>query len=304
LIILDNIENFSILNPFWSDFQHGTVLLTGRDSFPSLSAVSILSGSERLTPFTAAEGTELISKRLRGKIPGTVDDADAAQLAKRFGYLPLFIEHMTSLIEMSEVSLSKFFEEHPENSDRDLQDLALDCPWYTSSIAKAIEAHLNKLDCNTKFVLDIMAFFDPDEIPERLVTSGAAVAESLNSKVQYHLAHLLKSSFLGKFEEQKNQEVCFNIHRLVRDAALRSSSNLQAAFDNAVLLLRRSFPLQKFSRDHMVEDWIECEVFQAHVLSLHHNYTELRKKASLKASFEYIELVYSCSWYVQAYDWR
>lgn len=276
------------------------MLLTGRDSFPSLAAVSMLSGSERLTPFTAAEGTELISKRLRGRIPGTVNDADAAQLAKRFGYLPLFIEHMTSFIQVSEISLSKFFEEHPENSDRDLQDVALGCPWYTSSIAKAIEAHLHKLDCHTKLALDIMAFFDPDEIPERLVMSGAAVAESLKSKVQYQkaLANLSQFSLLGKFEERKNQERCFNIHRLVRDAALRSSSNLQAAFDNAVNLLRRSFPLQKFSRDHMVEDWIECEVFQAHVLALHHNYTELRKKTSLKASFEYIELVYSCSWYV------
>ena len=301
LLILDNVDDFKVLNSFWPDLQHGSVLITSRDSSPELESVRPFVEVVALMPFSPDEGEELIKKRLTGKISGAFDDNSAAKLAKFLGYFPLYMAQAASFIESSRYTLSRFYELSPELADDELQDWHTDGLWYPSSVARALESHITKLDSQLKTVLKTMAFFDPDRIPERLLISRDKQVRALSTPFQCQsaLVNLERHSFIhfdivGINGAEKN----INMHRLVRDAALRLDTNTQEAFDNAVHLLRQSFPLQGLARDHMVEDWGKCEEFQPHVLALHKRYMELRTRQSLQASNEFLELVYSCSWCV------
>ncbi|KAL6825598.1 hypothetical protein J3E69DRAFT_355584 [Trichoderma sp. SZMC 28015] len=266
---------------------------------PRVAAVTSTSRSHRLVQLSPYEGTEFVKKRLKEKIQGDIDDDSAADLAKRFAYYPLYMYHMTSFIEMASLTLDGFYEqlESEPAADDELQDLCVDSPWYTKSVAKAIESHMAKLDPQAREILTAVAFFDPDSIPERLLLSTDGKVSYLSSAIkrQKILFSLSQPSFIYINTDDESSERCISLHRLVRDAALRSDFEPQKAFETAVWLLRKSFPLHKMSRDHMVEDWAECEAFQPHVLALHDRYLDFRKRGVLAPSFESIELIYSCA---------
>ncbi|KAI0456505.1 P-loop containing nucleoside triphosphate hydrolase protein [Xylaria acuta] len=304
LLILDNVDNTQILNPLWSDLHHGSVLITSRDPIPWVEEVTHSSRNFRLLHLSPHDSAKLIQGKLEKKLKGGIDYSSAADLAKRFGYYPLYMDQMTSFIESSTLTLAEFYEQlESEPSDDELQDFRFDNAWYTSSVAKAIESHMAKLssfDFEARNILSVIAFFDPDSIPERLLLSTDRQIACLSSTVrrQKVLSTLIRPSFIYLNSGGPGQERCVSLHRLVRDAALRSESAPQRAFDTAVALLRNSFPLHRMSRDHMVEDWAECEIFQPHVLSLHHHYLDIRDRGVVTPTFDFIELIYSCAWYL------
>ncbi|KAJ2985968.1 hypothetical protein NUW58_g1594 [Xylaria curta] len=304
LLILDNVDNAQLMNPLWSDLHHGSVLITSRDPIPEVTAVTQHSRNFRLLHLLPDEGAKLIKGRLGAKIREGIDDSSAADLAKRFEYYPLYMDQMTSFIESSTLTLAEFYEQlESESSDNELQDFHLDTLWYRSSVAKAIESHMAKLssfDFEARNILSVIAFFDPDSIPEGLLLSADGQVASLSSTVrrQKVLSALNRPSFIYFDSGDLARERRIRLHRLVRDAALRSELSPQKAFDTAVVLLRNSFPLHGMSRDHMVEDWAKCETFQPHVLSLHQHYLDFRDRGVVTPTFKFIELIYSCAWYL------
>ncbi|KAK0732132.1 hypothetical protein B0H67DRAFT_474708, partial [Lasiosphaeris hirsuta] len=269
---------------------------------PALSAVTPYSGMAQLLPFNPQEATEMIKKRLEG-IPDPISDESAARLADRLGYFPLYMDQVLSFIESPPyaLSLDQFYQQCPEVADLDdeLQGLDPHGLWDSSGVAVAMEAHLNKiLTPQHKVVLKTMAFFDPDDIPERLLFSSSLPSWALSTQLRQQkvLKHLSRYSFIVPSGRGDRAERSFSIHRLIRDAALRLDTSTQTTFDNAVGLLRHAFPLHGLARDHMVEDWVECEAFHLHVLALHQRYLEIRLKEAIVASYEFLELVYSCAW--------
>jgi hypothetical protein len=302
LLILDNLDDARILNPLWSNLGRGSVLITSREPIPGIKAVTHSSRNCRLVQLSPSEGQELIKKRLRGQIYSAIDDDAAADLAKRFAYYPLYIDQMTSLMESAPLTLAEFYGQlGSEQADHELQDFAMSSPWYSISVAKAIESHIAKLhsfNAQAADILTTLAFFDPDSIPERLLLSAIGLVPCVSSVLRWKkiLFTLSRSSFVYRDPDGASEKEHIHMHRLVRDAALRSAPTLQSAFETAVQLLRRSFPLHKMSRDHMVEDWAVCEVFQPHVLSLHSQYVAFRNGGAIAPSFDFIELIYSCAW--------
>lgn len=82
------------------------------------------------------------------KIQGDINDDSAADLAKRFAYYPLYMYHMTSFIEVASLKLGEFYKqlESEPVADNELQDLCVDSPWCTKSVAEAVESHMAKLN--------------------------------------------------------------------------------------------------------------------------------------------------------------
>ncbi|KAM5354320.1 hypothetical protein ACJ41O_000969 [Fusarium nematophilum] len=308
LMVFDNVDDFTLLNPWWSDLGGGSVLLTSRDPFPGLSSISSSGRSFQLLRFTEAESSQLVKRRLQDCIQGCLDEKSAASLASKLEHYPLYIDQMTSFFSSCFSScpgtvsdLEAFLQS--DSGDHELQDVHMDNVWYPSSIAKVLEAHMTKLgsrDIEARALLTTIAFFDPDRIPLLLLPSGDGHITCLSSRLrrEHALSSLTRRSFLYGNPETGHDNRWFSMHRLVRDAALRSDATLQQAFDNAVYLLRQSFPLHGVARDHMVEQWAECETFQPHVLSLHQRYLELQRQSLLQASFDFVELIYSCAWYL------
>lgn len=129
LIILDNVDNPQLLNPLWSDLHHGSVLITSRDPIPTVTAVTQQSQNFRLQRLFPDEGAEFIKRRLGEQLYGGIDNSSAADLAKRFGYYPLYMEQMTLFIESSTLTLAEFYEQLEfEACEKEFQDLHLDTP--------------------------------------------------------------------------------------------------------------------------------------------------------------------------------
>ncbi|KAF4430287.1 pfs domain-containing [Fusarium acutatum] len=302
LLILDNVEDIQILNPFWSNLQHGSVLITSRDPIPDITCITQKSYKFKLKELLPEEGAEYVKRRLDGNIEGNIDQESAAGLAKRFAFYPLYMDQMISFVESSTLTLAQFYDQlESEIGGYELQNLTAGGLWYTESLAQAIESHIAKtklLDAQAREILTTVAFFDPDAIPESLLLSPDGKVHCLSSslKRQRILSSLSRPSFIQLNTGDSSQSRCISLHRLVRDAALRLDKGIQEAFDRSVCLLRTSFPLHKMSRDHMVEEWADCEIYQPHVLSLYHQYRDQRKR--LVPSFDFIELIYSCSWYL------
>jgi len=243
----------------------------------------------------------MVKKRLEGRIPGAFNDSLALNLAKRLAFFPLYMDQVSSFIESTKMALDQFDQICPGISDDELQCLSPDSLWHSSSVAQAIEAPIvMKLDRETRRVLATISFFDPDQIPEKLLISATGEVPVLSTafRSKQVLLSLARYSLIYLDVGEIRQDRCISLHRLVRDAALRLEPNPQAIFDDAVKLLRDRFPLHGLARDHMVEQWDECETFQPHVLALHRQYQEIKAKECLQASFDFIELVYSCAWYV------
>lgn len=261
-------------------------------------AISPLIQTTLLTIFSHEECTELIKKRLNGRVPGSLDDASAAELARYLGHrFPLYMDQVASFIVESDYTLAQFYERC--GSAHELQQINPQNPWYDHSVSQAIGDHIMRsLEPRFKTVLKTMAFFDPDEIPEGLLVSKSNRIPILSSpmKCQTVLNHLSRHSFVHPGNRGNTEDRYLVMHRLVRDSALRMDTNTQEAFDNAVHLLRQAFPLHGLARDHMVEFWEECEEYQPHVLALHRRYLKLRDCESLTASYDFLELVYSCAW--------
>lgn len=244
----------------------------------------------------------MLARRLKGVIPGVFNETSAAHLASRLAYFPLYMVHVVSFIEASRLSLDEFYQFSLEGTDpdREWQQLATEALWNSDSVARAMEAHMaRRLTPQDKIVLKTMAFFDPDQIPERLLLSVTLSCWTISTPLgcQDVLNRLSRYSLVDFHKRGDGGERFVGMHRLVRDAALRLDGSTQAAFDNAVHLLRHAFPLQGLARDHMVEDWAECEAFQPHVLALHQRYLELQRREPIDISYDFLELVYSCAWY-------
>lgn len=310
-MVLDNVDDPQILNPYWSDMlSSGSLLITSKENIPRLAALVDASDSALLEPFSETEGTSMIKRRLGTKgQEQQLDDQLAASLARRFGFYPLYMDQMASYIESDPVPLSEWQRRLDEEFGKnELQDVDPEGPWYRISVAKAMETHVMKLDAPNRLVLATIGFFDPDNIPEKLLLSRNGGIENLETPFKRHktLQRLSKPSLVqvqpsphdGAITGGQEHGRWISLHRLVRDSAIRSCPDLQKAFDNAIHLLRQAFPLHKPSRDHMVEDWDDCETFQPHVLALHRRYTELRDQRAMIPSFNFIELIYSCAWYV------
>jgi hypothetical protein len=67
----------------------------------------------------------------------------------------------------------------------------------------------------------------------------------------------------------------------------------QGAFNAAVHLLHQYFPLQSEARNHMNENWAECELY---ITAFHDRYCKLLERTTLTLSYDFIELLYCCAW--------
>lgn len=300
LLILDNVDNFDVLNKYWSSFASGSILLTSRDALPKLAAVSESSESVRLVPFTPEEGTEMLKKRFENLRDAGNNGWTIEALARRFGFYPLYMDQMASFIEADPMPLSDWYYRRltGEFAESELQDIDPNSPWYSQSIAKAIEQHISRLNAEDRLVLSTIAFFDPDNIPERLLLMKSGRIPNLSTPVrrQATLQRLARSSFIHLNPARGGKPGtgrCINIHRLVCEAAIRTCFDVQAALNNAMELLCQEF---RCSPSMIPQGTEELRELDTHFQGFWRRYLEMRKSTKLTPSWAFIQLAYTRTW--------
>lgn len=296
LLVLDNADDISIVREFWPNTDKGSVIVTSQN--PASKRCLAFKGAE-VTPFTPSDGVGF-TRFLLGAKSEKEEDSDVARIPKALGYLPIAIDQMVSIILEADCTISKFQEMY---DDREQADELQETPFaqnqgYAKTVAAVFEISLARLNENARSALQILAFFDPDQIPESLLTDSTNTILYLSkATVREKVFRDLRSfSLISRNPTRKTLAV----HRLLRDAAFRSLGSslqkIQSTFETVVQLASQSFPKQSPSREHMTESWGTCETFVQHIISLHDRFVEIDPKNPLQVPVEFIELLYNCAW--------
>ncbi len=181
LLILDNMEDLSILNDFIPPGSKGSILLTTRTQSTRTFAHRI--NLEQMEP---DEGALLLLRRaVRIECDAPLEAAPAAdcsaarEISRIMGGLPLALDQAGAYIEETACSLSDYLERYQRRRPTllDLRDFrgGVSTP-HPQSVTATFTLPFELVERTNPAAADLLrlcAFLHPDAIPEALLTEGA-----------------------------------------------------------------------------------------------------------------------------------
>lgn len=174
LIIFDNLEDVHILSQIWPTSNKGSIIITSRSPAVAARRAKMILQLKSFEEDTAVD----ILHELTGLQPVDSNNAKAArEICQLIGGLPLAIVHMSSFILDRGHSYEEFLALYRKHAERIfIKDQSqVD---YDHTLNTVWDISLLSLSANARVLLDLLAFFDPDSIPERLfINTRAKVLE-------------------------------------------------------------------------------------------------------------------------------
>jgi len=171
LLIFDNAENPGQIEPYLPQTASGHVLITSRNQ--AFGGIASGLQVEELPP---DESVELLLKRSgREKTATPADRADAARLAEELGYLPLALNQAAAYIEATGATFGNYlnlFKSKQKDRLADGRNLRQD----ERTIAGTWDLSIQKVEKESPAALQLLnlcAFFAPDDIPRAMLQAGA-----------------------------------------------------------------------------------------------------------------------------------
>jgi hypothetical protein len=231
------------------------------------------------------------------------DLAAAKQIVQRLGYLPIAILQATQFIRKDGLTLRQFLAAYNErrlisasiNTATSSDQVNLSTIWNMSYKA---------LTADQRDLLNLLSFFDPDRIPQNMITEGAAKAVREGKTMLQFIADdkrfrrgrsgLVKSSLVTQ-NEFTNE---LWLHRLVQNSThiRMDRKSYQEAFDRALAILMARWPMTDPDNRHQVELWPSQNILLPHALSLARFYDESQSSEfALYADPEILILLFNAS---------
>lgn len=175
LIIFDNLEDARILSQIWPTSSKGSVIITSRrPAIAARRAEMII----HLKPFEEDRAVDILYE-LTGLLPVDSNDAKAArEICREIGGLPLAMVHMSLFMLERGHSYTEFISLYRKHAERIfIKDQSqID---YDHTLNTVWDVSLLPLSANARALLDLLTFFDPDFIPERVFVSSRAKVPEL-----------------------------------------------------------------------------------------------------------------------------
>ncbi len=269
LLVFDNLEDLSLLQPFSPSARQGAMLITTR-----LRSLEGLSYTFELPPLPDDEGVQFLLHRTKLADPIVSSDPLSPELAepalaivKALGGLPLALDQAGAYIERTGCSLKEYlhlFQHHQISLLAERSELA----HHPASVVKTFLLSFERIVQANEAAADLLrlcAFLAPDAIPEELFTKGASslgapLETIITDSYQFNqtLGEALRYSLLGR----QPQNHTLSIHRLVQ-AVLQdtlSETERRTWAERAVQAVNAAFP----EVEH--DTWELCERLLPHVL--------------------------------------
>jgi hypothetical protein len=303
----EDSEDGSILNEYWPRGKHGSVLITAR----ARASLATFTGSFcEIDRLEESDSIELLLKM--GKVHDTDENRhENRQLAKsicqQLGCLPLGVASASELLVAKSHSLKELTrvtnEELIEDAGRFEQTNLTE---YAHSLKIVWEIHYNKLkrtSQNAVSLLNILAFLDPDNIREDVITEGAAKStdEDLHwlrneQAFRKQRTNLYNSTLVMRNADQAQMQM----HRLPQSYVhvRMSQKESQAAFDAAFELINCLWPFQNYEKRHDKSLWEAQESCVDHVAHLAERYrlSTFREETRLSSGPNFARLIVSAAW--------
>jgi tetratricopeptide (TPR) repeat protein len=257
LLVFDNAGSRAAVRDYVPQGR-GAVIITSRD--PVWSGVATPFGLDVLTP---AEAVAFLCNRT-----GDTGAAAATVLAEVLGQLPLALEQAAAYIEDTGGSLQHYRELFDEHHAALLRQGRLSTE-YPDTVATTWTLSIGNVDEAARALLNLCAFFAPEEIPlEAIQEAAGRLPSPLDNmaadavRLDSAIAGLLRFSLIGRKGED------LSVHRLVQAVIHErlEDAERQAWAAAAVGVLSARFP---FDSDD-VRTWPVCARLLPHALQAGH----------------------------------
>ena len=304
LLVFDNVNDANLLSEYWpAAGSSGAILVTSRDSLAKTPFYQIHDGID-LPPLSGQDTAELLLK-----LTWREDDPEERKLSMKvaeiLGGFPLALTQMAGVINRQSLSFSEFLQRYEEEETHGaLFHLSLEPSHKRTNYAHTLASvwALEKLRYSSG-LLDIMAFLDPDGIPEKeYLVSMVGKVKLLDypttiEAYQEARYELLKSSLIMNDRSASR----LTVHRLVQDGARAKMSTERSTevFATAVDLLWSLWPEAESGVRHHVARWKDCEQLSPHVLRLKEHYVRAGKavRSRLIDNLKFATILNELGWY-------
>ncbi|MEO8327092.1 MAG: FxSxx-COOH system tetratricopeptide repeat protein [Nitrospirota bacterium] len=262
LLILDNADDLSLIQPFIQGLQTGHILLTTRaQATGTISRVEVRELPEQ-------EGAVFLLRRAKLADKGTSYETisqelrtQALAIVKELAGLPLALDQAGAYIEETQCGLVGYLNLYNTHGVDLLKERGLFAPGHPDPVATTwVLSYQNIEQANPAAaeLLRFCAFLAPDGIPEELITQNASELGDLLGPVAENplllnkaIGEILKYSLLNR----KIQSKTLDIHRLVQ-AVIQNSLDEETkpqVREQVVRAMNHVFPEVEF------HNWPHCD---------------------------------------------
>ncbi|WEW59212.1 hypothetical protein PRK78_004681 [Emydomyces testavorans] len=301
LLIFDNVEKAEILDQIWPASNKGSVIITTRSPAIASKRATMLM---HLECFTGEIGVETLYSLTRNHPSAENDTVAAEKICELLGGLPLAIAQVSEFIQDRGCSYEEFLAIYRKSADKVFarSEAPLE---YSHTLSTVWDVSLQNLSLNSSTLQNMLAFLDPDLIPERLLTNTKA--QITDPRLQFlfddfdfgdAIIELNRASLIHRQSTPK----ALSVHRMVQFAVFKRLPLADSLFylDNTIQLLYYGFPNTWNQRGnkqgHGWFSWETCSAVLPHVSWL----MGLTEKYQLKATNSelYAELIFRAGQYL------
>lgn len=162
--MFDNTDDPHSLAPYWPvnlNVRGAVIITTQLSYFPSITDCF---EKRRMIPFGPEEGARCLFNYLQRKPFDDGEESVARKISECIGGSPLALATVGGYLGPSKQSLRKFLDHY--KSTRFSESTVKP---YDLTLATVFDVALRELDDDARGVLEILAFLNPDEIPEEIL---------------------------------------------------------------------------------------------------------------------------------------
>ena len=269
LLILDNVDDPQIIADFLPVRSTGDVLLTTR-----LQALGTLAQSIEVEMMGLDDGVIFLLHRTKLLAPGASLDqstiesrSQAAEIVSALDGLPLALDQAGAYIEETHCGLSQYLNLYGTRRKELLQRRGRFPVDHPDSVAATWSLSFQQVEQESLAAADLLrllAFLDPEAIPEEIIIIGAAelgpALEGLDSeplKVDIVIELLLRYSLIRRTSESQSLSMHRLVQAVLKDGMDRDTQRLWA--ERAIRAVNRAFP------DVELKTWERCQRCLSHV---------------------------------------
>ncbi|KAH6631370.1 P-loop containing nucleoside triphosphate hydrolase protein [Chaetomium tenue] len=291
LVVFDNADDLAALKLVQPGSTRGSVLITTRDF---TVATTIPSQHVQVTALAEDEGSKMLLKVIGSENALPSDIQDAIAISRAFSGLPLALTQIGGFITQRKLSLRDFLPLYKKHSSK-IDSRKAPGSDYEYTLSSVWDVSFGKLTEDSTRLLNVLSFFDPDCIPEEILTHGSSgfLADEMD------LGDASEELLCAALVNRNSESAVLTVHRLVQSAARRRLSESKSIkfFDATVHMLCWGFPdHSKVDIGHQVSAWERCEKCLSHVNRLVELSDQPKNKYTAGDKQKYADLLLQCSW--------
>lgn len=276
LLVFDNVEDIESIQRYIlrSPTACGAIIITTQR--PNIQPITHIFQNIALPSLSSRESIKLLFDYLERNSRGPEEASKAFEITRIVGGLPLAITTIGGSISMSNLTVAEFLD-HINRSDK-IWDTAeaTRVQGYERSLGSVFELALAKLSDNSRKLIDLLGFLNPDNIPEAMLLGGqdASGLEFLGSPdeltaiiADLNMRQLVKrkpGGPSGPYLSIHRSLQLSILHGLSRNPAMRSR-----VFGRALGLVRKQLPPPSATQGFEHDMFAKYNVYVPQLISLH-----------------------------------